>query len=175
MAAIVEDGTGVTGANAYQSETDTASDLVSIGLGSYDSLSAELKTFALTSATAQVDAEVYAGCGEKCYPDKIGEPLSPTQGLYFPRTSPYDGVPSQIVDAATLQAEIIAREIEPAEGADYFPESVLEVEMAKGVRVKKAEGKLDSAIVSNLRSQVDAYLAMLKPSKEPFVFGVCGA
>lgn len=155
MAAVVEDGTGLEGAQVYQSEAETVTLLSGYDLNAYSGASTGAQTFYLIVATAAADALLKTPC--------VGDPYNPNQGLYLPRTAPYNGVPETVKLTTALLAEANVLEAQSTSQLEALPDKVTEVELADGVRMRKAQGLVENAAVSRLRAQANDLLEALRP------------
>jgi len=155
---VVEDGTGVVGANVYQDDTATSAQLSKLGYATYGDLPEEVRTSVLVLATAAIDSSL------RSTPD--GVPVNPSQGLYYPRGGGGGGVgriPESVPLACSLKAELWAIEEHGTDPLVSIPPEVTEVSLAKGVKVVKKPGRVDSPKVRNLRSLIQGLLLAVQP------------
>ena len=176
MALVIEDGTGVEGANAFQSVAATESQLGELGYVGFVGLADDAeKTGVLIQASKAVSRSLSSA------PE--GVPASSLQGLYFPRScegarlnpdssvaagSAY-AVPPDALLAASLKAELIAL-TDPRFStvlAGGVPEGVTEVTLAKGVSVKTNGQRVDATeTVRGLRAQLADVILSLMPGAD---------
>lgn len=118
---VVEDGTGVTGANAYESVANTATRVADFGRTGFASLTADQQAAATYRGTLRLESALQN--------HRItGAKVSESQGLSYPRLNCYlDGeladstkVPGLVLDLAALEADAVGREIADGD-PDYVP------------------------------------------------------
>lgn len=139
MALIVEDGTGLSNADSYQSLTAADSYAANFGLTAWSSLAASpgiddtQKEVALRNATLNIDiSRIY-----------IGVKLNDDQSLEFPR-SPEDeiGMPQRVRDCAVILADLHVQGIDLNEVAELIREISVGVGKSAVVESKKYDSPL---------------------------------
>lgn len=176
MALIIEDGTGVQSANAYQSAADCTALLADYGYSAFAGLATEaLKETALIRGTLSVDTSRIRAA-------RVLDPLNDNQGLFYPQayvlekdTVPIvaltDRVPEMMILACALKAEYIALTDLVTGGADVAAAKldplVTEVEYANGVRVRRQPGESTSLVTRRLTSLIRSCLDRLIAIEEP--------
>lgn len=107
----VEDGTGVSNANAYESVADTETRLDDLNLTTFGGLTADQKAAALFRGTQDVE--------QRIRPHLTGKKTTEAQGLSYPRTMSYykdriaetDAIPLDLLMACAYAAAAEAQRI----------------------------------------------------------------
>lgn len=163
---LLEDGTGITGANAYEDETDTATRLTDLVYAAFDAIvAADTQKAFVFRATRTVDRMIKA-LAEDNQVFNWDTGLSQGQGLFYPRReADSPRIPEDIKLASAYQAEILALEdnasTNPLEAVSALPTGVLEAELAKGVRIKVSGNRIQSRAVEDLSNEVTLLLTGL--------------
>ena len=171
---IIEDGTGVVGANVYESLADTLSRLSKFG---YSELSDQnvFQENIMVRATASIDRSVRS--------TTFLCPIRLDQGLYYPRSEGFStisetlltsviAVPDNVLLASALKAEYIALdEYDLTNPYIDIPSSIQQVELAKGVHVRKFEGPTVLPKLRNVGTQISSLLRDLSRETPIFVGG----
>jgi len=131
---ILEDGTGVTSANAFESVANTATRIADLGLTAFAALTTAQQTAAVVRGTQRIDTRLVDGAS--------GTPTKITQGLEAPRVGWYvdretvdsDEIPAILLDLCAYAAEEVAKELDGT--TVEVPAGVTEVQLAGGSRVK---------------------------------------
>lgn len=118
---IVEDGTSVANANAYESTADTATRLDDLGLTLFGTLLAANQAAALFRGTADIEQRVF--------PHLTGRRSVSTQGLGYPRTMGYHGsivltstaIPGDLILACAYSTAAEAQRISDGDAARVDP------------------------------------------------------
>ena len=143
MALVVEDGTGLSNADSYQSLTDADLYATNYGLTAWSALTASpgvddtQKEIALRNATLNIDiSRIY-----------IGEKLNDDQSLEFPRI-PEDeiGMPQKVRDACVILADLFIQGVDLNEVAEVIKEISVGVGRGAVAETKKYDNPL---LVSN--------------------------
>jgi len=123
MALVVEDGTGLTNADSYQSLVDADTYAANYGLSNWNAKAASPgaddadKEVALRNATLLIDT-----CRKY-----LSQKLNSDQSLEFPRLDPLIGMPQRVRDAAVVLADLYLT------GVDLYQPSEIIKEIAVGV------------------------------------------
>lgn len=126
MALVVEDGTGLSNADSYESLTDADTYATNYGLTDWSALAASpgvddaKKEVALRNATLNIDiARIY-----------LSEKLKDTQSLEFPRKDTDIGMPERVRQAAVILANLYIQGVDLDEVAEVISE--ISVGVGKG-------------------------------------------
>lgn len=159
---VVEDETGVTGANAYESVAAVETRLSDLGYTVLSSLASDDdKAAFVVRATRSLDRSLRNGAR--------GRPRRDTQGLFYPRAYYYTmdrfvdvyTIPEEVKLASALKAEFLARREAATNQLASIPAGVTEVQFADGVRVKKTAGALRDVSLDDLHIEVVGLLDSL--------------
>lgn len=161
VAIVLEDGSGVVGANAYDDVATVATRLSDLGYGFFAAASPDNQAAYLVRGTASVDRSLKSAAA--------GSPREYSQGLYYPRAYFYttEGyvdtyvIPETVRLVSSLKAEFLARRDAPTNELSGIPAGVTEVEFADGVRVRKAVGVLRDAALDDLHAEIVGHVDLL--------------
>jgi len=163
MALEIEDGTGVTGANAYQDVAAAEALLATYGYTSLASIADnEVQESILVRGTLSIDASRHNAA---TYILKVNR----TQGLFYPQYSCVDhitvlGIPSDIILASALRAEHIALTefvSGPSKTAADIDPMITQIKVAEEVAVSRKAGVSDTVQSRRLDNFVRAVLGRL--------------
>lgn len=182
---VLEDGTGIEGANTYISLDDTLQKLANFGYQQFSSINV-FQEPVLVRATSSVDASMSYS--------HMGSPTNTDQGLYHPRIefpicdgnihgsvnrrsdlltlSSIMEVPENALLVSALKAEFIA--LDEFDSSNLFsdiPGNIKRVELAKGVQVEKFQGRLQNGRLESLRRQITGLLQRLSNETPIFLGG----
>lgn len=182
---IEEDGTGVEFSNTYQSLQSALNLISDHGYQHFTTINV-FQENVLVRGTDSVNTSVSY--------NNMGTPLSVDQGLYYPRSGyPSCGgingvgigfrsgvlllanpveIPENVKLASALKAEYIALSLFNSnnEFAD-IPENLKAFEVAKGVRLEKYQGKLETGELKSLQDKITGLIKKLSNGSPYFLGG----
>jgi hypothetical protein len=161
---VVEDGTGIEGANAWESVANTATRIADLGFTGFASLTSAQQTAAVYRGTQRLDGELATALVS-------GGKTERTQGLSYPRRNCYldgividtDEIPEVLLDAAAMAAVDVGAEL--AEGDPSPLPSGIKEESEGGATVEYAA---ESGNGSGLNATAERRLLVRRLTTRPF-------